>query len=350
MYSQPSTSRLPILLVIVVIASAIVLFRFNSPNGGFISRWPGAATQPQAEAGGITGNVELVGDTQLILPGTTALEAYNGQSALQEAVADNNVRYFRRDLPSGGTLAYFVVQLNDTTHVEVVSADGATPGSDATGDTIWTDGGRHLAHVQAIATAPYAAREGMTLLGAMAFGFHGAARTSNEGSVVVNGTIYRVNPGRGTLCIRPDGRALIGLFDAEKIKACQQAVGGGPVILWDNKVISTAVAEPTDQLLPFNPINEDFIQLDWRKKIYDGAYPKTAIGVGTNDDGSSYLVMATSYGMTGIDFASQLKALGCTTALGGDDDTSTQATWRGAPVQPGSPREVPDAVVVYVRS
>jgi hypothetical protein len=121
------------------------------------------------------------------------------------------------------------------------------------------------------------------------------------------------------------------------------------VILWDNKVVSTSTAEPTDQLLPFNPINEDFVQLDWRKKIYDGTYPKTAIGVGTNDDGTSYLVMATAYGMTGVDFASQLKALGCTTALGGDDDTSTQATWRGNPVQPGSPRAVPDAVVVYVR-
>lgn len=349
MYSQSSTNRLPLLLVIIVITSAIVLIRFNSPNGGFISRWPGAGTQAQSASGGIIGNVELVGDTQLIVPGTAALEAYNGQSALQEAVADNSVRYFRRDLPGGGTLAYFVVQLNETTHIEVVSADGATPGSDAKGDTIWTDGGRHLARVQQIATAPYAARDGLTLLGAMAFGFHGDARTSNEGSVVVNGTVHRVNAGRGTLCIRPDGRALIGLFDAEKIKSCQQAVGGGPVILWDNKVVSTSVAEPTEQFLPFNPINEDFIQLDWRKKIYDGTYPKTAIGVGTNDDGSSYLVMATSYGINGIDFASQLKALGCTTALGGDDDTSTQATWRGNPVQPGSPREVPDAVAVYVR-
>jgi len=41
--------------------------------------------------------------------------------------------------------------------------------------------------------------------------------------------------------------------------------------------------------------------------------------------------------------------MGCSAALGGDDDTSTQAVWRGAVLQPRNVREVPDAVAVYVR-
>jgi hypothetical protein len=41
--------------------------------------------------------------------------------------------------------------------------------------------------------------------------------------------------------------------------------------------------------------------------------------------------------------------MGCTTALGGDDDTSTQATWRGQPLWSNQPREVPDAIGVYIR-
>lgn len=363
MYQQLPTNRMPLLLGVIIIAGCILLFRSGNTGRSFISPWPGpmqVSAQSQVEAiaanteaiatdvGGITGAVGLIDTTEQIAS-VAALEAYSQGSALQEAVADNRVQYFRRDLP-GGSMSYFVVQLGGPVHVEVLNADGATPGSDASGDTIWTDGQKHLATVQEIANAPYAAREGMTLLGAMAFGFHGDARTSNEGTVVINGTIHRVNAGRGTLCITADGRAEIGLFTTEQLAQCAQAVGGGPVLVWENKVVSTDVAAPTDEFLPFNPLNEDFVQLDWRKMIYNGSYPKTAIGVGTNPDGTSYLVMAVSYGINGVEFAQQLKAMGCTSALGGDDDTSTQATWRGAPVRAGNVREVPDAVAVYVRS
>jgi hypothetical protein len=92
------------------------------------------------------------------------------------------------------------------------------------------------------------------------------------------------------------------------------------------------------------------VQLDWRKTVYSGGYPKTVIGVGSHADGRGYLVMLISNGVSGLDLAEQLKALGCTDALGGDDDSSTQATWRGAAVQSHSPRTVPDALGVYVRS
>lgn len=360
MYSPPSINRLPIPLVVllIVFGVCVLLFRAADPGKAFISPWRGAAPaaiQSQTEHTaasdpGITFSTTLIdsGDIQAA-PGQAALEAYNQGSALQEAVADNRVRYFQREV-AGGSLSYFVVQLDASVHVEVVNADNAMPGSDASGDTIWTDGQQHLATVQEMANAPYASRDGMALLGAMAFGFHGAERTSDEGTVVVNGTIQRVNAGRGTLCLAADGRATIGLFDAEKLKQCAQAMGGGPVILWDGKVVSTDVSEPNDEFLPFNPLNEDFVQLDWRKKIYNGTYPKTAVGIGTNSDGSSYLVMAVSYGINGVEFAKQLKALGCHAALGGDDDTSTQATWRGAPVRGGAVREVPDAIAVYVKS
>ncbi|MFN8569839.1 MAG: phosphodiester glycosidase family protein [Kouleothrix sp.] len=83
--------------------------------------------------------------------------------------------------------------------------------------------------------------------------------------------------------------------------------------------------------------------------IYAGTYPKTAVGVGTHEDGTTFLVFATSYGTTGVELAGQLKAMGCSDALGGDDDTSTQAVWRGAQVQPGTVRKVPDALAVYIR-
>lgn len=281
-------------------------------------------------------------------PALDALESYNQASILQDSDPQQRVRFYRRDMPGGGALAYFVVSLDEQVHVEVVSADGATPGSDATGDTIWTDGQRHLAPVAEIANAPYAAREGMDLLGAMAFGFHGDARTSDEGTVVVNGTILRVNPGRATLCITKDRRARVGLFDRNALGECEQAAGAGPVILWKGKIANPDVAAETDTFVPFNPLNEDFVQIDWRRKIYSGLYPKTAVGVGTRP-GGDYLVMVVSFGVSGLDLAGELKAMGCTEALGGDDDTSTQATWRGAPVRDGAVQEVPDALSVYVR-
>jgi hypothetical protein len=201
-----------------------------------------------------------------------------------------------------------------------------------------------------MAQAPYAARSDMELLGAMAFGFHGDVRTSDEGSVVINGKLLRANPGRSALCLTHDRQAKIGLFDAGALGQCEQAIGGGPVILWHGKIANPAVGSETDTYLPFNPLGEDFVQLDWRKKVYSGGYPKTVIGVGTHADGSAYLVMMISNGVSGLDLAEQLKALGCTDALGGDDDSSTQAVWRGAAVQSHSPRTVPDALGVYLHT
>ncbi len=277
------------------------------------------------------------------------LAAFNAGSALQESVADGRVEYYRRAV-GGGELFYSVVRLDERVHVEVINADGATPGSDASGDTIWTDGGRHLQPVAVMANAPYAARDGMELLWAMAFGFHGDARTSNEGSVVINGVVHRVNAGRGALCITPDQRASIGKFDTEQLAGCTQAIGGGPVILWDGKIADPALTAPTDDRLPFNPLGEDFVQLDWRVKIYSGTYPKTAVCVGDLPDGRSFLVLAISSGVVGVDFAGALRDMGCHSALGGDDDTSTQAVWRGQPLWQRAQRPVPDALAVYVRS
>jgi hypothetical protein len=182
----------------------------------------------------------------------------------------------------------------------------------------------------------------------MAFGFHGDARTSDEGSVVINGKILRVNAGRAALCITHDGHAEIGRFDAQALAKCEQAIGAGPVVLWQGKVANPAVGAETAEFLPYNPLNEDFALLDWRRKVYSGGYPKSVIGVGTDASGAAFLIMATSYGVAGVDLAGQLRAMGCLSALGGDDDTSTQAVWRGAPVRAGNVREVPDAVAVYV--
>jgi hypothetical protein len=133
------------------------------------------------------------------------------------------------------------------------------------------------------------------------------------------------------------------------VQGCDQAIGAGPVILWNGKVANTDVQAETDAFVPFNPLNEDFVQLDWRKKIYNGTYPKTVVGIGAREDGRSYLVMAVSNGVTGVELASQLRAMGCFSALGGDDDTSTQAIWRGNRVFGHTVREVPDAIGIYIR-
>lgn len=122
---------------------------------------------------------------------------------------------------------------------------------------------------------------------------------------------------------------MIGLFDGEELRSCQQAVGGGPVILWKGKIANPAVGAETDEFLPFNPLGEDFVQLDWRMTVYSGAYPKTAVCVGDLPGGHSFLVLANSAGITGVELARALRNMGCHDALGGDDDTSTQAVWRG---------------------
>ncbi len=312
-----------------------------------ISRW-GA---PAGQSGLVGAAVPLVGVAEAVPDAALSgdqLEMFNAASALQEAVADGRVRLFRRAM-SGGELAYVVVRLDEQTHIELINADGAIPGSDATGDTIWLDGGRHRQTVATLVNAPYARRDGLELLAGMAFGFHGEERTSNEGSVVINGVVHRVNAGRATLCIKPDQTAVIGLFDAQALAGCAQAVGAGPVILWENRIASTAVQTQTADRLPFNPLNEDFVQLDWRRTVYNGPHPKTAVCIGRAPNGGTFLVLANSTGVVGEDLAGALRAMGCHTALGGDDNSSTQLTWRGAQLWPGNVRQVPDAIGVYVR-
>lgn len=336
-------------LIGVLAASSCMLFVWPPQSGRpFLSRWSGGVAAQPIAAEASAQQPAATGIVMRATPDPSALESYNQGSLLQDADPSGRVRFYRRDV-AGGSIAYFVVMLDPQVHLEVINADGATPGSDATGDTIWTDGQKHLTTVAHIAQAPYAARAGMSLLGAMAFGFHGDERTSDEGTVVINGTLLRANPGRAALCLTNDGQAKIGLFDASALSECEQAIGGGPVILWHGKIANPAISTETDRYLPFNPLGEDFAQLDWRKQVYSGGYPKSVIGVG-NADGRAYLVMLISNGVSGLDLAEQLKALGCTDALGGDDDSSTQAVWRGAPVQSHSPRTVPDALAVYLRS
>lgn len=334
---------MPRLLALLVALAILLALIFASPSQPIISRWqlpaPVATAVAPAQPGAIVGQAAL---------DSAALERYNAGSALQDADPDRRVRFYRRDLAGGGSIAYFVVMLDAKARVAVINADGATPGSDSAGDTIWTDGKRHLATAAEMAQAPYALRDGAPPLLAMAFGFHGDARTSDEGTVVIDGTIHRVNAGRAALCISPDGHATIGRFERAALADCEQALGAGPMILWRGKVANPAVAAETDAFVPFNPLGEDFVQIDWRRTVYSGRYPKTAVGVGAREGGGSYLVMLVSYGVTGVDLAGQLQAMGCTEALGGDDDTSTQAVWRGAPVRTGAVQRVPDALAVYL--
>jgi hypothetical protein len=310
----------------------------------------GPATPPPTGAGLPSSSTPAALQPNTELAGEAALERYNQGSALQESVGDGRVRYYRRDLPGGGLLAYFVVLLDEHVQLKVINADGATPATDqATGDTMWRDGQQHLQTVEAMAAAPHAMSDGIAPLAAMAFGFHGEIRTSDEGTVVIDNTLYHMNAGRATLCIASNNRARIGLFDAASITQCNQAIGGGPVILLGGKIANPEVSAPTDRFVPYNPLNEDFVQLDWRQTVYMGSAPKTAIGVGKRDNGTSYLVMMVAYGVKGLDLAEQFRALGCHDALGGDDDSSTQAVWRGTPVYDRAVGEVPDALAVYMK-
>ncbi len=348
--------RHPILLLLVSV-TAIGLSTAFSAQPIRLSGWRGhplsAAYSPVAGAPGDSGgaqNQAVFGQASAVEPsGERALETYNQASALQESAAGGRVRFYRRDLPGGGALAYFVVQLDSQVRVALINADNATPGTDAAGDTAWADGQPHLATVEEMAQAPYAARADMTLLGALAFGFHGEARTSDEGTVVIDKQLYHLNPGRATLCIAGDGHARIGLFDEAQARQCTQAFGAGPVILWGGKIANPDVTAADTAFVPYNPLGEDFVQLDWRRMVYTGTYPKTVIGVGPRTNGGSYLVMLVSYGVHGVTLAEQLRAMGCADALGGDDDSSTQAVWRGAPVVRRPVAEVPNAVAVYAR-
>lgn len=358
MSRSPLSTPYPI-LVSLAVAGAIALLLVIQPPKPILSNWgiqdnvaeaiSGSAAQQAPVAPAVPqASTPITGVAKAQGIGQVALDAYLQDSVLEESVGEGSVGFFRREI-AGGTLDFFIVRLDERSHVEVINADGATPGSDPQGDTIWTDGQRHLATVQAMAGSGYAARDSMELLGAMAFGFHGEPRTANEGTVVINGQVLRSNPGRSTLCITHERHAEIGTFSTEDLGRCAQAIGGGPVILWENKIVNPAVGATDGEFLPFNPLGEDFVQLDWRKQIYNGLYPKTVVGIGLLEGGESYLVLATSHNMTGVDLARQLRDLGCYAALGGDDDTSTQAVWRGTPVRPGNPRAVPDAIGVYLK-
>jgi hypothetical protein len=333
------------LALLVPLAVVYLAIQAGQARPAVLSHWGAAVASVNQASAGLVGKAAPL--TGAALPVVASLETFNAGSTLQESVASGAVRSFRRAM-SGGDLAYVVVRLGAGVRVGVINADGATPASDAAGDTVWADGQRHLVPVAQMAAAPYAARAGMQLVAAMAFGFHGDARTSDEGSVVIDGVTRRVNAGRSALCITPDQRATIGRFDAAALAGCAQAAGAGPVILWRGRVASLAADQPTDALLPFNPLGEDFVQLAWRKHIYAGTYPKTVIGVGELPGGAPFLVLATSQGITGEDLARALREMGCSDALGGDDDSSTQAVWRGRPVWDRPGRPVPDAVAVYV--
>jgi hypothetical protein len=342
-------------LLIAAISVAVLLPLLLAPQRPVLSSWAGPGAGMTAAFGlgergaGIVGEAAPIsGEAAPVAPGIERLEQYNQGSVLQESAAGGSVRFFRREL-GGGSLHYFVVMLGDGARVQVVNADGATPGSDSSGDTVWVGGGKHLASVQEMAGAPYAALPGHTLVGATNFGFFGA-RTSSEGTVVIDGAIRRVNPGRGALCVTDGGRAEIGVFDeaALRAKGCRQAVGAGPVFLWKGKIANPDVRAETDEYLPFNPLKEDFAQIAWRRTAYATGVPKTSVCVGARPDGRSFLVLATSYGVPGVELARNMLAMGCTDALGADDDTSTQMVWRGAPAVSRPPREVPDALAVYV--
>lgn len=344
--SEPRSVNIPLLVAVAAISAAVIAFFVFKPRPFVLSHWeeagrPGAALDSAAPA---TGPSAIRGEAAPVP--ATALSDYNVGSQLQESVGDGQVEFYRRAV-GGGSLLYFVVHLDEQVHVQVVNADGATPGSDAQGDTIWMDGKQHLAPVREMVTAAYSVRPGETLLGAIAFGFHGAVRTSNEGTVVINDVVHRVNPGRAALCIYPDGTAAIGKFSDYDTRQCRQAIGGGPVILLDGKIANPKVATPDGEFVPFNPLGEDFVLIDWRRTVYSGTHPKTAVGVGQSERGQ-YLVMAVSFGVPGVELARQLRAMGCSDALGGDDDSSTQAVWRGQVVAGGPGRPVPDALAVYV--
>lgn len=323
----------------VALAIIAVLATNSGGQGIQLSRWAGASGN-NALSGIAAPQAGAVSE-----PGLERLAAYNAGSELLDQAAGGHVSFYRRAL-GAGNITYFVVQLDGQAEVRLVNANGATPGSDASGDTIWTDGQRHLAPVQEMVTAPYAQQAGKELLGAINFGFHGA-RSSNEGSVVIDGQLLRVNAGRAALCVTAEGRAEIGLFDAEQLRGCAQAVGGGPVVVWQGKIANPESAVASGEFIPFNPLGEDFVQLDWRRMIYTGTYPKTMVGVGNRPDGRSYLVLLTSSGLNGIEVARALVAMGCTSVLGGDDDSSTQAVWRGSVVQGSAARPVPDALAIY---
>jgi len=164
----------------------------------------------------------------------------------------------------------------------------------------------------------------------------------------------------GTVDGKPSGEPYIKNAQCVACHGMEDALADGPSLFTRECFANIGVprnptnpfylqTDPVSNPYGYNPLGEDFTQLDWRRQVYSGTYPKSVIGVGEREDGGAYLVMLVAYSVRGVELAEQLRAMGCTDALGGDDDSSTQAVWRGAPVVSRLVGEVPDAVAVYVR-
>lgn len=354
MHKHPSNSSLIALLVLLLI---VALLSSCSPAQPVFSRWGPdnrsplqndsnsnslqATMQPNPAASGARFGQRQASDG--------ALAAFNAGSTLNESLAGGAIEYYTRFWPGGGRLDYVVAILDDQVDVRVITANGVRVGSDITGNTVWVDGGRHLQTVIDMAGSPHAVHGGTAPVAAMAFGFHGAERTSDEGSIVVDGFVQRLHPGRATLCIGPDDSATINLFDSRSIEQCEQAAGAGPMLLWRGKIANPDVQTETELYVPYNPLNEDFAQLGYRIESYRGFRPKTAIGVGMLEDGRSFLVLANAEQLNGQTMIRALRDMGCYDASGGDDGSSTQMVWRGQAVAGRVGRAVPSAVAIYVR-
>lgn len=346
------SGRLSRMITISGVALLILYVSYSLPTPMVLSRWAPFAQAMVALAAPAQAILNFPATPQAQTTPTTgwaAFERHSRENELIESVANGQLRLYQRKLQQG-SIVYAALTLGDQAFLETINADGASPGSDATGDTIWLDGKQHLQAVTTLFAAPYAQRPGAKLIGALAFGFHGDVRTSNEGTVVSDGKILRVNAGRAALCISPRGQARIGLFDATQLEQCQQAFGAGPILMLAGKIAHPDLQQETQEFLPFNPLQEDFTQIDWRRTVYAGRYPKTIIGIGQQENGHSYAVLLTSYDANGLDVMRELRAMGCTEAIGGDDDSSTQLVWRGTMTLARPVRAVPDAIGIYIKT
>ncbi len=352
MYQQNSIVRYSSLILFLLLILVLSSCDATSPE---LSAWtPDYGQQTQGDAGGLSATMHRNPGTSGARAGQNqaadeALAAFNAGSTLHESLAGGMVEYYTRFWPGGGRLDYVVAILDESVDVRVITANGARVGSDITGNTVWVDGGRHLQTVLDMAGSQHALHRGTAPVTAMAFGFHGAERTSDEGSIVVDGFVQRLHPARATLCIGPDNSATINLFDSRSIEQCEQAAGAGPMLLWRGKIANPDVPVETDLYVPYNPLGEDFAQLDYRIDSYRGFRPKTAIGVGILSDGRFFLVLANAENINGMTMMKALRDMGCYDASGGDDGSSTQMVWQGQAVAGRVGRAVPSAVAIYVR-
>jgi hypothetical protein len=241
---------------------------------------------------------------------------------------------------AGGKVFFAIAKLGQTVKVRNIQAGGFIPSSDGAGDTTWTDGGKHLQPVEQIASLESSQFNGRQPVFSMAFGYHGAERTSDEGTVRTDGVTFRTNPGRGVICVSNNqNRAAIGLFTDQQLSECDFAAGAGPIFLVDGQIAGKEIK--------LNPLNEDFVQWGWRRDMYQNSLPKTMICI-IKDQHNDKLVLMNSYGVMGVDLAVYLRdTLGCSYGIQGDDDGSTQAIWKGSNLFPRAVNAVPSAVSLY---